>query len=79
MKVEYPVLRYNLLYYCFVLSQYRIALNDKRFKEAIAILKSKIIDNGLLNENPHKLWKDFSFAQKGIVCEPVKELLLKII
>jgi hypothetical protein len=67
LQTEYPLLRYNLLYYCYVLSRYRAAITDKRFLEAVAILKTKVKDGYLINENPHRAWREFSFAQKGKV------------
>ncbi len=66
MKIEYPFLRYNLFYYVYVLSFYKIALKDKRFIEALTMLNNKTKNEKIIPENPHKAWKEFDFAQKGI-------------
>lgn len=69
MKVEYPFLRYNLFYYVYVLSFYDTARNDKRFQEAYNMLKSKVKNNKLIPENPHKAWSEFDFAKKAQISE----------
>lgn len=57
MKTEYPFIRYNIFYYAYVLSFYGKAINDRRYKEIIEILKTKESDAGIKIENPHKNWK----------------------
>ena len=78
-QVEYPLIRYNILYYCFVLSKYEKALKDKRFQEAAALLKTKIKDGKLVNENPHRAWREYSFAQKGKASGPATKLARGIV
>jgi len=58
MKIEFPIIRYNLLNYVFVLSFYKVARNDKRFLEALGIIKSKIRDNQIVIENTNRKLKD---------------------
>lgn len=63
-KTEFPFFRYNIFYYVYVLSFYEKARNDSRFLEAFEDLKSKIIDDGLVIENPNRGLKDLSFGEK---------------
>lgn len=58
MKVEFPVGRYNLLNYVFVLSFYNRAKKDPRFLEAFEALKSKESDDMLVLENANRKLKD---------------------
>ena len=75
MKTEFPLLRYNLLYYCYVLSNYRTARTDTRFLDATSLLRSKYREGGIINENPHKRWQDYKFARKGEICKPALSLV----
>lgn len=79
MKTELPMLRYNLLYYCYVLSKYASARCDKRFLEAVRLLRGKTRDGILLNENPHKAWRGFSFARPGEPCAPATALVAEVL
>jgi hypothetical protein len=65
IKIEYPMLRYNILYYCHALSKYKKARSDRRFKAAVKELESRLVDGKLIVENPHKAWQGFVFARKG--------------
>jgi hypothetical protein len=65
MKTEYPMLRYNILFYCHTLSKYKKAGSDPRFKKAVRELESRLVDGNLVVENPHKSWQGFAFARKG--------------
>jgi hypothetical protein len=65
LQIEYPFLRYNIFYYVYVLSFYKIAINDNRFKDAYKSLASKIKNEKLIPESPHKSWQEFDFAKKG--------------
>lgn len=79
MKAEFPMLRYNLLYYCHVLSKYARARRDKRFLAAAEQLRRKTRDGVLLNENPHKAWHEFSFARKGEPCAPATDAVAELL
>ncbi|MBN1700159.1 MAG: hypothetical protein JW881_21790 [Spirochaetales bacterium] len=63
-KIEYPLIRYNLLYYCHVLSRFKVSLDSDYFQEAISLITDKAEDGKIKPENPHRLWREFSFAQK---------------
>ncbi|MFQ6096031.1 MAG: prenyltransferase [Candidatus Bathyarchaeia archaeon] len=65
MQVEYPLLRYNLFNYVYVLSFYERAKSDPRFHQALEILESKLIDGKVVVENPHRTLANFSFCRKG--------------
>ncbi len=69
MKVEYPLLRYNLFNYVYVLSFYNHAKRDRRFREAFQALQSRIIDGKVIVENPHRKLAPLSFCRKGLPSE----------
>lgn len=73
MRVEYPLLRYNLLNYVYVLSFYTRAKRDPRFHEAFQALQSRIIDDKVVVENPHRKLASFSFCRKGLPSEPATD------
>lgn len=65
MQTEFPFLRYNLFYYCYVLSFYDKAKNDTRFLEAIAALDEKVINGKLVIQNPNRGLAKLGFCKKG--------------
>ena len=66
MRVEYPFLRYNLFYYVYVLSFYRVARDDARFCAAADALASKLHSGGqLIVEAPHRGLKELEFCRRG--------------
>jgi len=66
MQVEYPLLRYNLFNYVYVLSFYECATRDERFLEALSVLESKLDGRGkVVVERPHRKLAHLSFCQKG--------------
>lgn len=66
LQVEYPFLRYNLFFYVYVLSFYKRARSDDRFREAARALESKLDEDGrLVVERPHRGLKGLSFCRKG--------------
>ncbi len=69
MKVEYPLLRYNLFNYVYVLSFYESARKDLRFREALQALQSKLVDGKVVVENPHRELASLSFCRKGSASE----------
>lgn len=64
LKIEYPMIRYNLLYYCCVLSRFKASLDNECFQEAFSLIRNKAENGKIKPENPHKSWRKFSFAQK---------------
>ncbi len=50
LRVEFPFFRYNLFAYVYVLSFYRAAHADPRFKAAVAALESKVVHGEVVLE-----------------------------
>lgn len=82
-QVEYPLLRYNLFYYTYVLSFYVRARRDPRFQEALALLDATRDARGrVIVERPHRALTGLEFCRKGEpstcatrrFCEIVKNL-----
>lgn len=63
MKLEYPMLRYNLFTYVYVLSFYRAARKDRRFIEAFNVLTSKLVDGMVVIENQNKKLAELDFCR----------------
>lgn len=63
-KTEFPFFRYNLFYYTYVLSYYKKAIGDKRFKEAFELLKGKMKNEKMVVENPNRLLANMDFCKK---------------
>lgn len=68
-KTEFPFFRYNLFYYTFVLSFYKKANGDKRFRMAFKLLESNIEDDKILIENPNRQLAKMDFCFKGKTSE----------
>ncbi len=66
MKVEYPLFRYNLFNYVYVLSFYQHARSDPRFQEALRALQAKLVDRMVVVENPNRRLAGLSFCRKGM-------------
>ena len=65
MKTEFPFFRYNLFYYCYTLSFFKKAQKDKRFKDALILLKKKLINGKMIIENPNRQLAEMDFCRKG--------------
>jgi hypothetical protein len=66
MQVEYPLLRYNLFHYVYVLSFYDRARNDERYHEALRLLQSKLDARGrVVVEHPNRKLVELSFCAPG--------------
>ena len=65
MKTEFPFFRYNLFYFCYVLSFYKKARTDKRFKEAFKLLQTKLKDGKIIIENPNRMLANMDLCKKG--------------
>lgn len=66
LKLEYPMLRYNLFAFVHVLSFYPRATADPRFREALAVLEEKVDEEGRVRvESPHRSLKGLRFCAKG--------------
>ena len=69
MQVAYPFFSYNLFFYVYVLSFYNKAKQDRRFLEALQVLKSKLADGMIVVERPNPKLASFSFCKKGMPSE----------
>lgn len=67
MKIEFPVHRYNILNYVYVLSFYDRARMDERFLEALDCVKAKVSNGMLVIENVNRKLKEFES------CKPNRE------
>ncbi len=67
LRVEYPFMKYNILYYVYVLSHYVYARQDGRFLAALAHLKSRLRDGEVVVENTNRMLKGLEFCRKGAV------------
>lgn len=65
MKTEFPFFRYNLFYFCYVLSFYKRARNDKAFRQAVKELSAKLENEKIIIENPNRQLSQFNFCRKG--------------
>ena len=54
MQIEYPFLRYNLFFYAYVLSFYDAATSDRRFRQVLRALESKLVDGNVVVESPNR-------------------------
>lgn len=66
MQVEYPLRRYNLFNYVYVLSFYERAQGDRRFQQALEMLESKMHGGKVVVENPHRKLANLSFCKEGL-------------
>lgn len=65
LQVEYPFGSYNLFHYVHVLSYYDQARHDPRFREALAVLQSKLVDGRIVVERVHRRLADLTFCHRG--------------
>jgi hypothetical protein len=71
MQVEYPLLRYNLFNYVYVLSFYHRARDDRRYVEALRLLESKLDAQGrVVVEHPNRRLAGLSCCAPGLPSEP---------
>jgi hypothetical protein len=78
MQTEYPFLRYNLFAYVHVLSFYDAARKAPAFAEAMRALESKLLDGGLVVENPNRKLAGLAFCRKGAVSPAATKRWLEI-
>lgn len=65
MQVEYPFSSYNLFVYVYVLSFYDRAKEDKRFLDALGVLKTKLVDGKIVVERVNCKLSELAFCIKG--------------
>lgn len=69
MKIEFPLIRYNLLNYVYVLSFYDAAKTDPRFLEALEAVRSKTADGMVVIESVNRKLKDLVSCKVGVKSE----------
>lgn len=62
----------------YVLSHYRMAHRDNRFREALKMLSGKLVTEKMPVEAPHRAWQDYSFARRGHISKLATMLWLEI-
>ena len=82
MQVEYPFRGYNLFYYLYVLSFYKKARNDQRFKEAFKVLQEKTVADQIVVERVVPKLRKLNFCKKDqvslLATERYQEILTNI-
>ncbi|QQO08778.1 hypothetical protein [Breznakiella homolactica] len=79
MQVEYPFRNYNLFLYVYVLSFYRRARKDRRFREALSALEDKLADGQIVVERVVPKLAGLSFCRKGEPSEPATKRYREIL
>lgn len=79
MQVEYPFRNYNLFSYVYILSHYRRAVEDPRFREAFEALQSKTVNGMIVVERVVPKLARLSFCKKGQASEPATKRYREIL
>jgi len=79
MKIEYPMFRYNIFYYVYVLSFYDKAKKDPRFRESFEVLRGKAIENEIKVENPNKKLESYNMCRKMRISELATKRYIEIL
>ena len=79
MQVEYPFRGYNLFYYLYVLSFYKKARNDQRFKEAFKVLQEKTVADQIVVERVVPKLRKLNFCKKDQVSQLATERYQEIL
>lgn len=79
MQIEYPMFRYNIFYYVYVLSFYDKAKKDPRFREAFEVLRKKAIENEIKVENPNKKLESYNMCRKMRISELATKRYIEIL
>ena len=65
LTVEYPMASYNLFAYVYILSHYPRARKDPRFRSALAMLETKLVDGQVVIGRSNPRLKELRLAKKG--------------
>lgn len=79
MQVQYPFGGYNLFEYVYVLSHYEYARKDSRFKESLAMLQSKLVEDKIIVERVVPKLAKLNFCKKGKASDLATERYEEII
>lgn len=70
MRIEFPMVRYNIFHYVYTLSFYRKARSDPRFLEALQSITNKLEDGKIVVESTNRKLSDYAFCK----CKEPNEL-----
>ncbi len=66
-KLKAPMFWYDILHVLDILSHFKWARKDERFKEMLGVVKAKADDEGrYIPKSIWTVWKDWDFCQKKI-------------
>jgi len=65
LKLEYPMLRYNIFHYVYTLSFYLKARGDGRFLDAFEALRAKVKGNEVVGEASNRKLSGLHFCEAG--------------
>lgn len=66
-KLKAPFIWYDILHFADTLSNFKIAINDKRFLEIVNLIEEKANENGrYIPESVWTTWKEWEFGQKKL-------------
>ena len=68
-RVEFPFFRYNLFFYVYVLSFHERTRRSRAFKEALALLTSKLVEGRVVVEHQMPGLEDLAFCREGAPTE----------
>jgi hypothetical protein len=63
MKIEFPMVRYNLFHYVYTLSYYNKAKKDRRFLEALQTITDKLDNGSVIVESTNKKIRNYTFCK----------------
>jgi len=78
-KLKLPHIWFDLLHFAEVLSRFKLARADSRFKEVITALKNKVARNGYKPESVYLSWKEWDFGQKKNESESIRAAVNRIL
>ncbi len=66
MKIEFPMVRYNVFHYVYTLSFYDKAKRDPRFLEALKVITDKLVNDKVVTENTNKKLSKYVFCMTNV-------------
>jgi len=79
IKIEFPMVRYNIFHYVYTLSFYDRAKKDPRFIEALKIMTDKLVERKVVVESTNKKLSEYDFCRIGTPNELATERYNEII
>ncbi len=66
MKIEFPMVRYNVFHYVYTLSFYDKAKRDPRFLEALKVITDKLVNDKIVTESTNKKLSKYVFCMTNV-------------